>query len=70
MAFKDETSAFFDELSKIIDMQTAGREQGALQGEDRPFSSMLTQDEEPVTPQEEVLHNTDPEMISRYGMGY
>lgn len=68
MAFREETSAFFDELSNIVDAQMKDRQQGVDMTNESPFSSMLTRDEEPVIPQQEVLEPFEPEVITRQGV--
>lgn len=65
MGFREQTSAFFDELTQIVDDQLKAREQGP-EGES-PFSSMLTQDEEPVTPEPGVVEQ-EPEILTRHGV--
>lgn len=50
--FSEQTDAFFNELSKIRKKQIEDRDEGAHNGPgqiggERPFSSILTQDEEP-----------------------
>jgi len=47
MAFADQTSSFFSELSDILDQKKKVRDEGINIREDRPFSALLTQDEEP-----------------------
>ena len=46
-AFRDTLSSYFDELSSIVDEQKKQKEEGQDIRDDRPYSSMLTQDEEP-----------------------
>ena len=73
MAFKDETSSFFDELTKIVDEQQKAKDEGRTQvndsGDAPAFSSMLLQDEEPGTPAESVVEEVEPEIITRQGIG-
>lgn len=66
MSFKDQTSAFFDELSHIIDEQKKKREEGMdpLRG-GKPFSSKLTQDEEPATMYNPADAEMEPEVVVR-----
>lgn len=72
MAFKDETSSFFDELTNIIDEQQQTKDDGRSQvndnGDAPAFSSMLLQDEEPGTPAESVVEEVEPEIITRQGI--
>jgi hypothetical protein len=66
MSFQEQTSAFFDELSKILDAEKAEREKDMDQRSGRPFSAMLTQDEEPTTdygPQQSG--EMEPEVVTR-----
>ena len=66
MAFADSTSAFFDELSSILEGQQADKEEHMDMTNDRPYSSMLTQDEEPVD--RGNPHSVDldePEVVTR-----
>ena len=68
MSFKDQTMSFFDELTSMLDEQQKGREeqtdaQNTGQG---PYSSLLTQDEEPsgeYNPQS--AEQPEPEVITR-----
>jgi hypothetical protein len=66
--FSQMTSSFFDELSNIKDQERKDREKDLDTHYDRPFSSMLTQDEEPT---EEANPNTfdleEPEVVVRSG---
>jgi hypothetical protein len=66
--FADSTSAFFSELSKIIEKRQAEKEEGMdLRGE-RPYSSLLTQDEEPSADYSPMqLDWQEPEVITRSG---
>ena len=54
-SFTQMCSSFFDELSNIKDNERREREKDLDTHYDRPFSSLLTQDEEPV---EEANPNT------------
>lgn len=68
MAFKDQTSSFFDELSSIVDEQKRVKEEGLdAQGGGKPFSSMLTQDEEPQTQYNPADVEVEPEVVTRRG---
>jgi hypothetical protein len=44
------------------------KEEGQSQESESPFSSMLTQDEEPVTPEPVMLEDQEPEVITRQGV--
>ena len=66
MAFKDQLSAFHDELTAIVDDVKKKREADIDQREGRPFQSLLTQDEEPTqeyNPQQ--AEEEEPEVITR-----
>lgn len=66
MPFADSTSSFFDELSSILNAQKADKEEHMNLTNDRPYSSMLTQDEEPVD--DGHPHSADhgePEVVTR-----
>lgn len=66
MAFSDSTKSFFDELSTILEAQQAEKEEGIDQRNDRPFSSMLTQDEEPTEERSpNAMGDDEPEIITR-----
>lgn len=64
--FKDTLSSYFDELSSIVDEQKKQKEEGMDVRDDRPYSSMLTQDEEPsgeANPSQ--VEEPEPEVIVR-----
>lgn len=66
MSFAQQSSAFFDELSKIMDQQQRSRDDSIETRSDRPYSSLLTQDEEPTqnyNPQQ--LEEPEPEVVTR-----
>jgi hypothetical protein len=64
--FSDSTGAFFDELSKIIESQQSNKEEGFDLRADRPYSSLLTQDEEPNADYSPMqLDWQEPEVITR-----
>jgi hypothetical protein len=66
MSFMSQTSAFFDELSNIMDDQQQARADAMELRSERPYSSLLTQDEEPTqdyNPQQ--LEEPDPEVVTR-----
>ena len=50
MSFRQQTSSFFDEMTKILNEKKLVREEDMAEGnqQGRPFSSQLTQDEEPT----------------------
>ena len=64
MSFRDQTSAFFDELSSIVDEQKKVKEEGMTQG-GSPFSSKLTQDEEPTPQYNQSDAEAEPEVVTR-----
>lgn len=67
-AFADSTGAFFKELSKILDEQQAVKEDGLDLRSDRPYSALLTQDEEPISDYSPMqLDWQEPEVITRSG---
>lgn len=67
-SFTDSTAAFFDELSQILTKQQEAKEDGFDMRTDRPFSSMLTQDEEPIADYSPMqLDWQEPEVITRGG---
>lgn len=67
-SFSASTSAFFDELSKIIEGQQAAKEEGMDIRSDRPYSALLTQDEEPIADYSPMqLDWQEPEVITRAG---
>lgn len=67
-SFTDSTAAFFDELSKILSGQQAAKEDGLDLRSDRPYSSLLTQDEEPIADYSPMqLDWQEPEVITRGG---
>ena len=68
MSFTQQTSSFFDELTKILNEQSRRKEEGMDLRSDSPYSSLLTQDEEPLqeyNPQQ--LEYPEPEVITRSG---
>jgi len=67
MAFAEQVSAFFDELSHIVDQQRRLKAEGMDRLNDRPFSSMLTQDEEPVQQLPEAPYEPEPSVVVRTG---
>ena len=67
-SFTDSTRSFFDELSKIIEKQQSDKEEGLDLRHDRPYSSLLTQDEEPSSDYPPQLDWQEPEVITRSGI--
>lgn len=66
--FADATKAFFNELSEIVEQQQAAKEEGLDLRSDRPYSSLLTQDEEPIADYSPMqLDWMEPEVITRGG---
>jgi hypothetical protein len=66
MSFREQTSSFFDELSAMLDEQQKGREDELDIRTDRPYSSLLTRDEEPASdysPQQ--ADESEPEVWTR-----
>lgn len=66
MAFSEQLSSFHDELTAIVDDVKKQREADIDKRNERPFSSLLTQDEEPsqdYNPQQ--AEETEPEVITR-----
>jgi hypothetical protein len=69
MAFVDDTKSFFDELSNIADQQRAEAEEDMDMDTGRPYSSLLTQDEEPNEYYPESAPEQEPQVITRQGGG-
>jgi len=66
MSFKDQTSAFFDEISSMLDEQKKSQEADMDAGNERPYSSQLTQDEEPTTDYNaQQAEEAEPEVYTR-----
>jgi hypothetical protein len=66
--FADMTSSFFDELSDIRDKALQAREEEIDKRTERPFSSLLTQDEEPTEePNPAAYEMEEPEVVVRSG---
>ena len=68
MSFADQTSAFFDELTQIIDAQKQDKEKGMDMRRERPYSALLTEDEEPVDNMPSRYEEPDPTVITRQGV--
>ena len=68
MSFGESSKAFFDELSEILDEQKRSKEDAMDMQNDRPFSSMLTQYEEPIdNGNPATLDEEEPEVVTRAG---
>lgn len=66
MSFADQISSFFDELSKIEERKKGKREEVYGGGNrERPFSSLLTQDEEPANDPINKYEEVEPEVVTR-----
>ena len=66
MSFADQSTAFMDELGKIFDEKTKSREN--IFGKDnkqRPYSNLLTQDEESGRYHPYALEQDQPEILTR-----
>jgi hypothetical protein len=66
MSFAESSKAFFDELSEMLEEQQAEKEKDLDKRTGRPYSSLLTQDEEPDderTP--ETSDEEEPEVVTR-----
>ena len=66
MAFREQLSAFHDELTAIVDDMKKKREADMDQRTERPYQSLLTQDEEPgldYNPQQ--AEESEPEVVTR-----
>lgn len=67
-SFRDTLGGYFDELSSIVDEQKKQKEDGMDIRDDRPFSSMLTQDEEPTGENSPAqTEEAEPEVFVRGG---
>jgi len=67
-SFADTTAAFFDELQSMKDAVQQDREKGLDTHYDRPYSSMLTMDEEPTEePNPSTFDLEEPEVVVRSG---
>lgn len=67
-SFRDMLGGYFNELSSIVDEQKKQKEDGMDVRDDRPFSSMLTQDEEPSGESSpDQIEEQEPEVIVRGG---
>jgi len=69
MSFARQTSAFFDEFTKIIDAQNKERDAHIDKTTERPFTSELTQDEEPINYDQNPYQaeESEPEVFTRAG---
>jgi len=68
MSFSEQTAAFFDELENIINEQKQSNQGEINPQTERPYSSLLTQDEEPVD-QQPPAQEPEPEVITRHSGG-
>lgn len=63
-SFSDMLSSYFDELTSIVSEQKKQKEEGMDIRNDSPFSSMLTQDEEPLEERSPTqAEEAEPEVI-------
>lgn len=69
MSFSEQTAAFFDELENIIDEQKKSNQGEINPQTERPYSSLLTQDEEPTDQQPPPAQDPEPEVITRHSGG-
>ncbi len=69
MSFAQETKAFFDELTNIVNEQQKRKEEGIDKQTERPYSSLLTQDEEPINYDQNPYQaeESEHEVITRAG---
>lgn len=69
MSFSDQTASFFDELANIVEEQKKDN-QGDINAEtERPYSSLLTQEEEPMDQGPQAAQEPEPEVITRHSGG-
>lgn len=66
-SFADQTGSFFDELGNIVDEQKRQQEAGMEKEDPTPYSSMLTQDEEPTSDNPMASEEAEPEVVTRSG---
>ncbi len=66
-SFADQTGSFFDELGNILEDQKRQQEEGMGKEDPTPYSSMLTQDEEPTSDNPMASEEAEPEVITRNG---
>lgn len=65
-SFLESSNSFFDELSEIEKEKQRKKEDHMDKTNDRPYSSMLTQDEEPVDDgNPATLDEEEPEVVTR-----
>jgi len=67
VAFKEQTLAFFDELSNITEQQAKDREADMATRDEKPFSNLLTQDDEPTDYQPQNSADVEPTAVTRMG---
>jgi hypothetical protein len=66
--FTELTAAFFDELGKKVEQEQAEKEEGLNLRTERPYSALLTQDEEPSADYSPLqIEYQEPEVITRFG---
>jgi hypothetical protein len=66
MSFAQNTASFYDELTRIINAQKKAKEDGIDMRSDSPYSSLLTQDEEPIQEYNpNQLEFVEPEVVTR-----
>lgn len=66
MSFADSSKAFFDELSDILHDRKVEKEKDLNKRTERPFSSLLTQDEEPSdNGNPHTMDESEPEVVTR-----
>lgn len=65
-SFREQSVSFFDELEKILEEKRQAREKFMGKRDGRPFSSQLTQDEEPTSDYYNPMTDEgEPEVIIR-----
>lgn len=65
MSFSEQSKAFFDELSSILRARQADKDSGSERQSDRPYSSLLVEDELPVETDPPVAAEDEIEVITR-----
>jgi hypothetical protein len=65
MSFADQSQAFFDELSAILRARQSDRDSVVDRHTDRPYSSLLVDDELPVESDPPVAAEDDIEVLTR-----
>lgn len=65
-SFLQQSTSFFDELERILAEQQRDREDAMEMHSERPYSSLLTQDEEPTQDYNPIqLEEPEPEVVTR-----